>query len=369
MSKSRKNHRRKATRRSFKRIPKPGTPPGVMVVESGQPRPRVHILAWTRDAIEETSYQPFSPETLDTARRLAESHEGVWIDVDGLGDGDLLVAFEQEFQLHPLAMEDVVNVHQRAKAEDYGDHLYVVCRMLHNGNRLETEQVSLFLRDKFVLTFQERPGDCFEPLRQRIRQKGTRIRERQADFLVYCIVDTIIDHYFPIVDRCEESLDRIDEELTGNRQTTGVHDIHQMRSDLLFMHRALRPHREMVNQMLRDPNDYFRPETEMFLRDCYDHIFQLSEAIETNRQICSDLRDFHLTSLSNRTNEVMKTLTIISTIFIPLGFIAGLYGMNFAYMPELQWRGGYFAILAVMAVIAISLLGWFWKRGWFSKTG
>ena len=345
----------------FDRVTAPGAVPGTVVAIPDEPKPVIRVMAFTNgDLVDETL------DSLDGVKALTDRYAVTWIDVEGLGDAAVIDQFGEMFGLHRLALEDVVNVHQRPKVEDYGDHLFIVARMVDLAERLYTEQICFFVGKTFVLTFQEgRPGDCLDPVRERIRKSSSRLRHGGTDYLTYALLDSIIDHYFPVVEAYGERLDTLDDELMNSRGDASIAAIHKFRSELLILRRAVRPHREAINQLLRDSHELIGDEARIFLRDCYDHAVQLGDAIDTYREVCSDLRDFHLAAISNRTNDVMKTLTIIATIFIPLGFIAGVYGMNFERMPELHWRYGYGTALGLMATVAGSLLLWFRRRGWF----
>lgn len=351
----------KSILKPFHRVSAPGSAPGTVVAKPDEPNPVIQVLAYSNgDLIDETV------DSVDGLKELTESYTVTWINVDGLGDAKILNQLGKIFGLHQLALEDVVNVHQRPKVEDYDDHLFIVARMIDVGERLGTEQICFFVGKKFVLTFQEGiPGDCLAPVRERIRKSSGRLRQRGTDYLTYALLDSIIDHYFPVVESYGERLDEFDDDLINSRGEASIAAIHTFRSELLILRRSIRPHREAINELLRDTHQLISDETRLFLRDCYDHTIQLGEAIDTYRETCSDLRDFHLTAISNRTNDAMKTLTVIATIFIPLSFIAGLYGMNFAYIPELNWRYGYFYALALMGSVATGLLFWFRRKGWF----
>ncbi len=280
-----------------------------------------------------------------------------------------LAELGEAFGLHPLSLEDALNTHQRAKIEDFSNYLYVVLRMPQSSwPKTSTEQVSVFLVDNFVITMQEEPEDCLEPLRDRIRKNKGRVRTRKADYLLYSVIDSVIDGYFPVIDQIGERLDQIEDDIIADETPISIHEIHRVRSNVLYLHRVIRPHRDMISELIREESQHITDETQTFLRDCFDHLLHLGELIETYRESCSDLRDFQLSKVANRTNDVMKTLTIIATIFIPLSFMVGLYGMNFDYMPELHWPLGYFYALAAMAAVAGGLLLWFWRRGWFEKT-
>jgi len=305
-------------------------------------------------------------------KQYLQEYACCWINVDGLKDTSLIQEIGELFGLHPLAMEDVVNVHQRAKVDPYEDYLFIVARMLPSDPEHHTEQMSIFLRSRHVLTFQERPGDCLDSVRDRLRQNHGRIRKSGPDYLAYAILDAIIDAYFPTIERYADRLEALDAHLAKSISPTSMRGILEIRNDLLLLRRAVRPHRDAVNELIRDRHTLIQDETRVFLRDCYDHTIQLMDLLEIYREMCADLREFNLSLASNRMNEIMKLLTIISTIFIPLSFIAGLYGMNFQpnsmwNMPELRYRYGYPAVIAVMAVVSGSLLFFFWRRGWLGR--
>ena len=294
----------------------------------------------------------------------------IWVDVDGLSDIGAIRELGEEFDLHGLALEDVVNVHQRPKAEDYESSLFVVLRMPAIGNRVSTEQMSMFIGDGFVLTFQETPGDWFEPVRQRIRDPRSRLRVNGADFLAYTLIDAVVDAFFPILEDLGEQLEDLEQDIMEDPRHEHIPLIHQLRRDLLMVRRAVWPMRELINSLLRDDHPSIDTKTQLFLRDCYDHTVQLMDMVDTNREIISGLVDMHLSAASNRMNEVMKVLTIIATIFMPLSFIASLYGMNFDpskspwNMPELDWRYGYPFVIALMASVTGGMLIYFRRKGW-----
>jgi magnesium transporter len=231
-------------------------------------------------------------------------------------------------------------------------------------SRHDSEQLSIFQAGNVVITIQERDGDCLKPLRQRIENSAGLVRTRKSDFLVYALIDSVLDHYFPVLEEFDNLLGEYDDELTLNGGTLPVQEIHQLRRQLVDVRKWLRPHREMIGQILRSETG-FKPETLIFVKDCYDHVTQLAEGIEHCLETCSSLRDFHFNAVNNKTNEVMKTLTIISTIFIPLSFLAGVYGMNFSNMPGLQWRYGFAILTLGMLTIGGGMLAWFYRRGWF----
>lgn len=346
-------------KRRFRRLTRPGAPPGTVVSDHHSQSTTIEVIAYADGQLIEKHCESF-----EAARAIGEGCEVTWVNVVGLADVAIIEEFGRLFHIHKLTLEDMVNVHQRAKSEVFQQYHYIVTRMVSSPGAFDSEQLSIIQSGRFVLTFQERSGDCLEPLRNRIRESKGAIRRKGCDYLVYSILDSVFDHYFPVVDWFGDRLDEHDEALIGGDEFS-LQEIHQIRSHLLELRRWLRPNRELINQLIRDESSYILDDTKVFLRDCYDHVIHLQESIESYREVCSDLRDFHLSAVSNRTNEVMKTLTIVSTIFIPLSFLAGLYGMNFESMPELKWKYGYFAVLGLMASIVIGFFWWFRRRGWF----
>lgn len=321
-------------------------------------------MAYSASGMHETQIQ--SAEQL---RPLLQHWPVTWVDVSGLGTLEKLNEIGQLFGFHALAMEDVVNVHQRAKVEPYTDHLFIVARMCNPEDKTRTEQICLFLKAGVLVTFQERPGDCWDPVRERLRHARGRIRSSDSDYLAYALLDSIVDSYFPIVDELSDRLDALDEEVTANVHNSQMRRVHDLRGELLALRRAIRPHRELINELTRECVPIVTPETRVFFRDVYDHVIQVIDLVDTYRELTSDVRDFYTSSVGNRMNEIMKVLTIIATIFMPLSFIAGVYGMNFDTdspwnMPELSWTYGYQFALLVMLMTAGGFLGYFKRKGW-----
>ena len=279
-----------AARRKSRRTP-PGSPPGMLVADPASPRPHLSIMAYGKDALEER--RDISLEDLD---ELKNRFPVLWLDVNGLGDVETLRAIGKRFGLHALALEDVVNVHQRPKIEEYDDHLFIVCRMPHTHRHLDTEQVSLFLGRNVVITFQERPGDCFEPVRNRLRAQRGRIRSEGPDYLTYALLDAVTDAYFPVLETIGEQLDIVEEEIMSQPHPDDVKRIHRLKRDLLTVRRAIWPQREMLNTIIRDDSPLIRESTKVYMRDCFDHTFQLMDLIETYREIVSDLTDVFLSA-------------------------------------------------------------------------
>lgn len=362
MSKSVHRRRRKSY---FRRRTKPGSPPGELLFDPQAPRPRVHLMAYGPENLEEREVQDV--EALQTS---LGAFPVTWVNVEGVSHGETIRQLGRIFRLHPLALEDVVNVHQRAKVEQYGDQTYVVLRMPHSNARLETEQVSIFIRSNCVLTFQECPGDVFEGVRVSLRGSAGRIRRAGAGYLAYALIDAVVDAYFPLVESFGERLDALEDEVIDRPNKRAIAKVHDAKHDLRTLRRAVWPLRDAISSLYRDNSALFDEDTRIHLRDCYDHAVQIIDIVETYRELGADLTDLYLSSLSTRMNEVMKVLTVIATLFMPLSFITGLYGMNFNpeashwNMPELNWRYGYTYALSLMAVSALGMLLFFQRRGW-----
>jgi magnesium transporter len=296
-----------------------------------------------------------------------ESPQNSWINVDGVHDTEKIQRIGAGFNLHPLVIEDIVHTGQRPKVEDYDSQLFIVLRMLRwseEAEEIDDEQVSIVLGPSWVLSFQEREGDVFDPIRDRLLSNRGRIRKFGADYLAYALIDAVVDHYFSILETLGDRIESLGEEMTENPKRQDLASIRHLKRELLFMRKSVWPLREVLSSIQRDESELVRESTRPYLRDVYDHTIQIIDTVETFRDMVSGLMDVYLSSISNRMNEVMKVLTIIATIFIPLSFVAGLYGMNFAFMPELQWRFGYFAILGVMFAIGVGMLLYFRRRKW-----
>lgn len=350
-------------RGSVRRPTVPHAPPGTITADPHAPQPVMRLIAYGPDAFHE---QPV--HRVSDIREQLGKRPVTWIDVDGLGNAEIIKQLGELFQLHPLAIEDVVNTHQRAKCEDYGDVLFLVARMMQRHDA-PSEQISFFVGNGFLLTFQEEvEGDCLEPVRERLRQNRGRIRHQGPDYLLYELLDAVIDGYFPILEHYGDRLDDLDVPKPHNQIGDTLQELHRLRVDLLGLRRIVWPHRDAVQALMRVGHVQIASETVAYLRDCYDHTIQLIDILEIYRESCADLRDFHYSQLSNRTNEIMRMLTLIATLFMPMTFIAGVYGMNFDWMPELHQRWGYPFALSVMACSATGFVYFFWKRGWLQST-
>ncbi len=358
----------RSTSRKRRQRPAPGSPPGTLVADPDAPKPVIRVMAFGPDDLEE-----FDISNLDQLVGVVGRHPVTWINIDGLGDVEAIRRIGEIFGLHNLALEDIIHVRQRPKAEDYGDHIFIVTQMTRLARNLEHEQVSLFLGRNFVLTFQERSGDCFDPVRERIRNSRGMIRQAQADHLAYALVDATIDTYFPILEHFGEVSESLEVAVLAAPRGRLIPRIHHLKSDLLNLRRVIWAQRDMINSVIRDFSSLITDPTRVYLRDCYDHTIQLLDMIETHREIAAAMTEIYLTGINSRTNEIMKVLTVIATVFMPLGFIASLYGMNFDRaaspwnMPELGWPYGYPLALGLMLAVALGLVGWFFRRGWFRE--
>ncbi|MDO8890273.1 MAG: magnesium/cobalt transporter CorA [Sulfurimicrobium sp.] len=292
-----------------------------------------------------------------------------WVDIEGVHDIQALEKIGHCFGLHPLVMEDILNTDQRPKIEDYGDYLYIVLRMLTNGSEsgeIRSEQVSLILGENFVLSIQEGArGDVFEPVRNRIRNAKGQIRRLGADYLAYSLIDAVVDNYFIILETIGERVELLEETLISDPGPETLHLIHNLKREMIYLRKSVWPLREVVSGMQRRDSTLIREGTGYYLRDVYDHTIQVIDTIETFRDMLSGMLDIYLSSISNRTNAVMKVLTVIATIFIPLTWIVGIYGMNFKNMPELEWHYGYLASWVVMILLASGMVIYFKKKKWW----
>jgi magnesium transporter len=343
-------------------------PPGTLRSSPNAAKPVLRVIAYGPDDFVEEKVTSID----DVAAYLAK-WPVVWLNVDGLGDVTLLERLGGMFRLHPLALEDVTTLNQRAKLEEYSDHLFFVARMAEFTERIQTEQVSLFMGPHFVVTLQEKPGDCLDPVRERIRNGRGRVRSAGPDYLSYAILDAIVDGYFPILEAYSERLEEMEEEVILRPTDDALLEIRRVKRDLLRLRRAVWPLREALSSAMREGSTYFTEDTGVYLRDCYDHVIQAIDMVETYRELGSGLMDAHMSSVSNRMNEVMKVLTIFASIFIPLTFIAGIYGMNFNpeasrwNMPELNQPYGYIGAWAVMVLVAVIMMLYFRAKGWLGR--
>ncbi len=352
--------------RAKKKYMPPGTP--VYLGEKKTDPVNITIIDYDADTIRESVV-----ESTDQCIPLKDSPTVTWINIDGIHNTDIVKPLADGFDLHPLVQEDILNTSQRPKVEDFGQYLYIIIKMLQwneQRDEMAMEQVSLILGKNFVLSFQQRPGDVFESIRQRIRNNQGRIRKMKADYLAYCLLDAVVDGYYLVLEKIGDKLEMLENRTMTHPTHQTLREIHRLRREGLFLRRAVWPVRELISSLQRNDSPLVGQNINAYLRDVYDHAIQSIDTTETYREMLAGLRDTYLTSISNRTNEVMKVLTIIATIFIPLTFIAGVYGMNFdpqsspLNMPELKWYFGYPAVLAVMTVVALIMILYFRRKKW-----
>jgi len=290
-----------------------------------------------------------------------------WINIDGLHEVEVIRKIGKHFNLHPLMLEDIVNTGQRPKVEEFDGYILIVLKMIYLAEKTDqviAEQISLVLGPNFVISFQETMGDIFNPIRERIRNNRGNHRKAGADYLAYSLIDMIVDNYFHILEKFGEKIEVIEEQLMATPTQETMKSIHSLKREIILLRRSVWPLRDLVNVIERSDSKLINKKTKIYLRDVYDHSIQVMDTVETFRDMLSGMLDLYLSSISNKMNEIMKVLTIITTIFIPLSFLAGIYGMNFEFMPELEWRWGYHMVWAVMIVSAISMVIYFRKKGW-----
>ncbi len=350
----------------------PGVVPGKLNLHPDAAPAQLGVIDYSPDQL--TVYQ--SAATKDAAQYLDEKSVS-WLDLLGLGNQQTWQELSQTFNFHRMLVEDIVNIPQRPKIEHYQDQLLMVTWMVNlatTGTGFIKEQVSLVLGHNYLLTVQEEPDhDCFQGVRDRINNGQGAIRQHGADYLAYALLDAIIDGFFPVLEYYGELIEELEDEVVARPTKQTLTKIYQIRRDLLTLRRAIWPQRDAINRLIRDRSEFISDEVNIYLRDCYDHAVQVMDMVETYRELASGLMDVYLSSVSNKMNEIMRLLTVISSIFIPLTFIAGVYGMNFnsdkspLNMPELSWYWGYPLCLSLMMMIAAGLVTYFWRRGWFEN--
>ena len=347
--------------RHKRRSIKSGMPPGSLVHlgERKLDRADVSVIEYGKDDLVE---REFSAADGTAAARLPVR----WINVHGLHEPELLAEIGRRFNLHPLVLEDILNTDQRPKVDDYGDYLYIVARFFDYDARAmssSSEQVSLVVGDGFVLTFQERPTGSFDPVRARLRQDRGRIRQLGADYLAHALLDVLVDRYFAVLEQIGEHTERVEDDLMQSATPAVLQTLHQLKRETLALRRAVWPLREVVNALTRDTR-FFKPETQPYLRDVYDHTVHVIESLEAIRDLLAGMLDIYLSSISNRVNQEVRVLTVIALIFMPATLISGIFGMNFRSMPLLEEPSGFFVALGMMATVATTIAVVFWRRRW-----
>lgn len=350
---------------------KKGLPPGTLVYGGAAATGpvKIRLIDFDADRLEELDV-----ERVEDCSNYRPMESVTWINVDGVHDTELIRRVGKIFDVHPLTLEDIVSTKQRPKMEEYESYVYIVLQMMHYDREtaaLQNEQVSLVFGAGFLISFQESiEGDVFEPVRIRLRENRGHLRGKRADFLAYTLIDIVVDHYMDILENLGEHIERLEDEVTTNPHPEMMQEINVFRRRVVHLRRSIWPLREVVSALQRSKLSFISPETDLFLRDVYDHTVRTAEIIESAREILASLTDLHVSALSFRMNEIMKLLAVIATFFMPLTFIAGLYGMNFNpeaspfNMPELNWYMGYPFAIGAMAVVAIGMYVFFRRRGW-----
>ena len=342
-----------------------GLPPGTLVPADTKKTEKVKITVIDYD---ETNLEEKGPKHIKDCFPYKDKSTVTWINIDGIHQIEMIEKIGKHFNLHPLVLEDIISNGQRPKMEDFDNYLFLVLKMLYrqgDNKEVQAEQVSLIVGPQFVISFQEKEGDVFNLVRERIRSGKGRIRKMGSDYLAYALIDAIIDNYFIVLEKLGEEMEELEKELVGNPTQQSLQVINRLKGEMLFLRKSIWPLREVISGLQRGESSLIKESTSIYLRDVYDHTIQIIDTIETLRDLISGMLDTYLSSLSNRMNEVMKVLTIIATIFIPLTFIAGIYGMNFNpeaspwNMPELNWGFGYLTAVGVMILIALGMVMYF----------
>ncbi|MBI4620796.1 MAG: magnesium/cobalt transporter CorA [Desulfobacterales bacterium] len=347
-----------------KRQKKIGLSPGTLVHigEKKTDRTRIRIIDY-----DEAQFQEQEVNTVEECFPFKDTPTVTWVNIDGLHEVDVIERLGIHFNIHPLILEDILNTGHRPKMEDFEDYIFVVIKMLsidEEGSEINAEQISVLLGSNFVISFQERPGDVFDSIRERIRKAKGRIRKMGADYLAYALLDSVVDHYFIILESVGDRIESLEEDLVTNPVPETLQSIHHLKREMIFFRRSVWPLREVINVLERGESGLIKQSTGIFLRDVYDHTIQVMDTIETFRDMVSGMLDVYLSSISNKMNEVMKVLTIIATIFIPLTFMAGVYGMNFKYMPELELHWAYPAVWIAMVTVGVVMVIYFKRKKW-----
>lgn len=346
-----------------KRSAKTGLPPGFLIHIGEKHAEKAKI---TLCEYNESSFREKEISTLDGVLPPPEGTGVTWIHIDGLHDIPLLEQMGGTFSLHPLTLEDILNTEQRPKSEDHDTYFYIVLKLFRQDDNdgFVPEQISIVFGSNWLISLQEKEGKQFDSVRERLRNEKGRLRKAGADYLAHALLDVIVDRFFSVLDKFGEQIETVEEKLVGRPSPETLRSIQGLKREMIFLRKSVWPLREMIGGLARSDSSLIRESSVIYFRDIYDHVVQVIDTIETYRDMLSGMLDIYLSSVSNRMNEIMKVLTLIATIFMPLTFLAGIYGMNFKYMPELEWRWGYFVILGLMAVIAVIMLNYFKRKKW-----
>lgn len=347
-----------------RRTKKAGLPPGTLIHIGDKREEAVHITYMDYD---EQHFEEKRGVSIEECFPFKDTTTTTWINIDGIDDIPIIEKIGKAYDLHPLILEDIVTAGQRPKFDNYEKYAYIVLKMLtynYTTRAIESEQISIVFGANFVISFQEDVGDIFDPIRERIRQAKGKIRKMGADYLAYSLIDAIVDGYFGILEKTGEQIEEMEDELIVTPTDNTLRRIHSLKREMMSLRRSIWPLRELISAMQRDESSLICSQTHIYLRDVYDHAIQVIDAIEGFRDMVAGMIEIYLSSISNRMNAIMKVLTIIATIFIPLTFVAGVYGMNFPNMPEMGWRWGYPAVLLLMLAIVVVMLTYFRRKKW-----
>lgn len=349
------------------KILRPGTSPGTLIptIQNGDSASKttLELIDYTENDLLEREIN-----TIEEVLPYKDKESVTWLNITGLQNVKIIEEIQAKFNIHPLICEDIISTNQRPKIELFDDYIVIILQMLKlKDNILENEQVSIIIGKHYLLSFKETPGDIFSMVKQRIRNGKGRIRKNTSDYLAYALIDTIIDNYFVILEKLSDHMELLEEGLLTHPSHKTLQSIIALKHELLLMRKSIWPLREVINRLNKTETSLIATQTEPFIRDLYDHTIQIIDTIETLRDFTSSMVDVYLSSVSNRMNQIMKVLTIISTIFIPLTFLAGLYGMNFENLPELRWQYGYFALLGFMFIVSCIMMYFFYKKGWLTN--
>lgn len=343
---------------------KSGLPPGTLVHVGHRKVPHPQLTLFTYN---ENSFTESTLEKLDELNWKENDHRVYWLNLNGLHDTDVVKKIGEIFSIHTLTLEDILNTNQRTKTEDQDTYCYTVLQMLSCLDKrcvVTHEQVSIILGSNFVITFQERSGDVFDLIRDRIRKKAGKLRSKGPDYLAYSLIDAIVDSYYHVIENLGDKIESIEEHLLSESTKVELIQIHELKRELLLLKKSIWPLRDVVNNLLREDTKFFQRENQIYLKDLYDHVVHIIEIVETFREILMSLVDLHMSQVSNKMNQVMKVLTIIATIFIPITFVVGVYGMNFDFMPELHWKWAYPAVWILMIAMTGSMFVFFKRKKW-----
>ncbi|MDO9567291.1 MAG: magnesium/cobalt transporter CorA [Candidatus Desulfaltia sp.] len=343
---------------------KAGLAPGTLVHIGEHKHDKIKITLIDYDA---TQLKETELKEIEESFYLKDKASVTWINIDGIHQVDVIEKIGSNFGIHSLILEDILNTDQRPKAQDLDDYIYIVLKMLYNDKeelKVKSEQISLILGKNFLITFQEIEGDVFSSVRDRIKKGKGRIRKMGCDYLTYALIDAIVDNYFIILETFGEKIESLEEELLEKPTPQTLQTIHDIKREMIFLRKQVWPIREIINGLLKWDSQLINESIDIYFKDVYDHTIQIIDTIESFRDVLSSMVDIYLSTISNKMNEVMKVLTIIATIFIPVTFIAGVYGMNFKYMPELDWKWGYYAVWFIIASVIISMLCYFKRKSW-----